>query len=232
MLMADAKDLIDGSRAVVFDLDGTLVDTLDDLWLALNSALDHHGLPPASLDVVLANVHGGLAETARAALSSVDRSAICPDEPVDTYQKHYRLRGHAGSRLYPGARDFLERCNRRRQAIAICTNKPTADARDLLSLMGVAGYFDVVVGIDACGAAKPDPAPLQLVLEQLDCAPVEAVFIGDSVIDAQCAKGAGVPFLLHEAGYGADAALAFGCAARFRTYGELIRCDQKVTGLN
>jgi phosphoglycolate phosphatase len=219
--MPDAPRLINGAQAIVFDLDGTLVDTLDDLWRGLNTALEQQELPPAARELVLANIHLGLEGTARAALShsGIDASRIAA--AVDTYQRAYRNREHAGSVLYPGVRDFLDSCARHGQAMAVCTNKATDDARTLLTLLKIADFFPVVTGIDACGLAKPHPAPLNLTLEQLGRAPGEAVFIGDSVIDAQCATSAGVAFLLHESGYGAHDALAFGCQGRFHSYGEL-----------
>jgi len=219
--MPDADHLINGARAIVFDLDGTLVDTLDDLWRGLNTALEQHELPPAPREVVLANIHLGLEGTARAALSRSGIEASRIAQATDAYQRAYRDRQHAGSVLYPGVRDFLDSCARHGRAMAVCTNKGTDDARNLLSLLGIANFFPVVTGIDACGLAKPHPAPLSLTLERLGCAPGDAVFIGDSVIDAQCATSAGVAFVLHESGYGGHDALAFGCQGRFHSYREL-----------
>lgn len=219
--MSRVIELLDSARAIVFDLDGTLVDTLDDLWRGLNLALDQHGLPPAPREAVLANVHLGLEGTARAALNSSDAAASRIDGVVDAYQSIYRNTRHAGSVLYPGVREFLDSCAMRGLAMAVCTNKATDDARDLLTLLNIADFFGAVTGIDACGFAKPHAAPLILTLERIGCPADQAVFIGDSVVDAQCAAAAGVPFLLHESGYGAPGALAFGCQGSFRSYGEL-----------
>ena len=219
--MPDATQLINGARAIVFDLDGTLVDTLDDLWHGLNTALEQHELPAASRELVRANIHLGLEGTARAALSRSEIEDPRIAKTVDAYQRAYRNREHAGSVLYPGVRDFLDSCASHGRAMAVCTNKATDDARKLLTLLKIADYFQAVTGIDTCGFAKPHPAPLTLTLERLGCAPGGAVFIGDSVIDAQCATSAGVAFLLHENGYGAHDALAFGCQGRFHSYREL-----------
>jgi phosphoglycolate phosphatase len=222
--MPGAISLINRARAIVFDLDGTLVDTLDDLWHGLNAALEQHELAAAPRELVLASVHLGLEGTARAALGRAGIEAPrVAQAVVDTYQRAYRNREHAGSVLYPGVRDFLDSCATHGRAMAVCTNKGTDDARNLLSLLGIADFFHVVTGIDACGLAKPHPAPLTLTLDRLGCAPAEAAFIGDSVIDAQCAASAGVAFLLHESGYGAHDALAFGCEGRFHFYGELVQ---------
>jgi len=219
--MTDALKLIGGARAVVFDLDGTLVDTLDDLWNGLNLALEQHELPAASKEMVLANVHLGLEGTARAVLSGYGAQVSLLAPVAQAYQEHYRHRGHAGSRLYPGVRDFLYACARHGRAMAVCTNKTTDDARELLSILRIAHLFQAVVGIDAADHPKPHPAPLILTLERLGRAADESVFIGDSVVDARCAASASVAFLLHENGYGCGDALAFGCAARFRSYEEL-----------
>lgn len=221
--MAQLLNLVGAARAVVFDLDGTLVDTLDDLWHSLNIALDQHDLPPVPREAVLANIHLGLEGTARAALSGAGAQDSLIEMVVDAYQCIYRNKGHAGSRLYPGVRGFLESCAMHGLAMAVCTNKATDDARELLSVLKIAEFFDIVTGIDACGFAKPHPAPLFLTLERLGCPLERAVFIGDSVVDARCAAAAGVPFLLHESGYGAPDALVFGCQGRFRAYGELAR---------
>jgi phosphoglycolate phosphatase len=220
--MSNARTLVAGARAVVFDLDGTLVDTFDDLALALDSALHEFGLPPAPRDAVLADIHRGLDDTARAILRLQGGDPALQDAVVAAYRHHYRQRAHAASRLYPGVRELLAACRQREQAMAVCTNKLAADARESLEQLDIADYFANVIGIDSCGAAKPDPAPLWHTLDYLECLSDSAVFIGDSEIDAACAKTAAVPFLLHEAGFGAEAARGVGYSACFGTYEELV----------
>jgi len=210
-----------GARAIVFDLDGTLVDTADDLWRALNGALVEGELAAATLEEVLASVHLGLDGTARAVLHARGAEARF-DLVAASYRRNYSMRAHAGSRLYPGVPEFLAACRRKGVAVAVCTNKATADAKQLLSALAIAHFFSDVIGIDAGAGAKPDPAPLLLALKRLACGPADAVFIGDSVIDAECADRAGVPFALFESGYGRREALAFGCTERFHSYRQLI----------
>jgi phosphoglycolate phosphatase len=219
--MKNARALLAGARAVVFDLDGTLADTFEDLALSLDDALRQFGLPPAPREAVLNEIHRGLDDTARAVLRLQGRAPALQDEVVAAYRSHYRRRAHAATRLYPGVRELLACCRKRQQVMAVCTNKPAADARELLARLEIEDFFDAVIGIDSCGAAKPDPAPLWRALECLACPRDAAVFIGDSEIDAACAKNAEVPFLLHEAGFGAKAARAVGYAARFGAYREL-----------
>jgi 2-phosphoglycolate phosphatase len=215
------RELLDRARALVFDLDGTLVDTVDDLWLALNSALHRHGHAPASRETVLASLHGGLGETVRVALQPKELAPSDVAAVQDTYLTHYRDRRHAASRLYRGVQELLLDGHRRCE-MAVCTNKSKAEAIDLLSALGIRHLFADVVGADSCSAMKPDPAPLRLVLDRLGVQADEALFIGDSAVDLMCAMSAGVRFLLHEGGYGREAALALGCSRGFASYEELV----------
>jgi 2-phosphoglycolate phosphatase len=219
--MTDARALIVRARAIVFDLDGTLVDTMDDLWRALNNALQVHGHRAVPRAIVMASLHGGLNATARAALESQNAAPTGLEALEQTYLRQYRKRRHAGSRLYPGVLELLSCCSSRRRAMAVCTNKPTAEAVDLLSCLGARKFFGAVIGADACDAQKPDPAPLRLALNQLRATADDAVFIGDSIVDMECAERADVSFMLHTAGYGSDAALA-SCKADFSSYHELV----------
>ncbi|MDP2171610.1 MAG: HAD-IA family hydrolase [Rhodocyclaceae bacterium] len=219
--MTPPYTLAESAQAIVFDLDGTLVDTFDDLALALDDALCEFDLPPAPRDVVLADIHRGLDETARAILHRYGTAPAVHEGVIAAYRKHYRRRAHAVSRLYPGVAEFLALTWQRGCPMAVCTNKLTADARELLALLGIDGFFAEVTGIDAGGQAKPAPEPLWLTIRLLGSSPDVTLFVGDSEIDAQCAKNAGVTFLLHDAGFGPEAAAAIGCAGRFQAYAEL-----------
>lgn len=216
-----ARLFVDKAQAIVFDLDGTLVDTFDDLALALDDALREFGLPPAPRDILRADIHRGLDETARALLLRYGTPTDIHEDVIAAYRKHYRRRAHAASRPYPGVKEFLDQLRQRDCPMAICTNKLTADAKELLALLGIDGFFSEVIGIDAGGLAKPAPEPLWLTIRRLDSTPDVTLFIGDSEIDAQCAINAGVSFLLHDAGFAPEAAAAIGCAGRFRAYADL-----------
>lgn len=221
--MNPARTLVEGARAVVFDLDGTLVDTFEDLSKSLDTALQRHGLPAAPRTLVAAHVHHGLSATAEAVLAQFDAPPAKREAVVAAYAADYRARRHRASHLYPGVPAFLEECLRRGQRLAVCTNKAHAEAHELLALLGVAHRFETIVGIDTCGVAKPDPAPLRCALDRLDCMTGEAVFVGDSEIDARCARAGRVRFALHAAGYGAAGAQAVGCDAVFDAYAQLLR---------
>lgn len=215
-------------RLIIFDLDGTLVNTFDDLRLSLESAFFSHRLPAVSREILTANIHLGLDSTIRSILAELGKPSALADDVVKTYRRHYRDRAHSDSCLYPGVKRFLDECKRREIPLAICTNKSTADTLTLLHKLGIFDYFVKIVGIDTTEFAKPDPEPLNLILENLACPPAQAVFIGDSVIDAQCAKSACVPFLLHRSGFGSEEVLAFGhYDGHFQCYDELGFTDER-----
>lgn len=205
--MFSVPALIAEAKLIVFDLDGTLVDTLEDLGEALDSALLAHGLSKAPRRLLLSHLHMGLEATACAALQLNGVDSLKHAGVVDTYLQHYQARGHRGSRLYAGVHAFVSSCQQRGLQLAVCTNKSRDDAHELLAQLGMADAFGLIVGIDTCGVGKPDPKPLLWALECLGCPPEEALFIGDSLVDADCATRAGVNFLLHAAGFGADAVM-------------------------
>lgn len=173
------------TRLAIFDLDGTLIDSRQDLCLAVNHALRTVGLPERSLEEVSAFIGKG-------ARTLVTRS-IAPHhyliEPAfsawhDYYQRH--LLDHTV--LYPGLQGVLAgaRC-----LMAVHTNKPGAMARTILKGLGVASRFAVVLGGDEA-PRKPDPAGTRQVMSQLGVSPDETIFVGDSPIDCETAAAAGV----------------------------------------
>ncbi|MDR7152880.1 phosphoglycolate phosphatase [Hydrogenophaga palleronii] len=203
MLTTSVSTLITRASVIVFDLDGTLVDTLEDLAEALDSALLENGLSKAPRSVLLSQLHLGLEASARTVLQWNGVDASQHSKVVDDYMKHYVDRAHRCSHLYAGVEAFLSASQQRGQALAVCTNKSHEDAAVLLSLLGITDRFNLIVGIDTCGTGKPDPQPLLWTLECLGCLRDQALFIGDSLVDAECAARAGVEFLLHGGGYGA-----------------------------
>lgn len=218
--MRAAAELVSGAQAVVFDLDGTLADTVQDLWLALLDALRGHGLPGVGLPVVLRSLHGGLLETARAALAELGETKVSYGAFSLTYAHAYRQRGHQATHLYDGAAVLLDALTARGIPVGVCTNKDAADATALLRRLGVGHYVNCVIGPDTTGFAKPAPEPLLHTLKRLGCSPAQAVFVGDSAVDAECAAAAGVPFVLHANGFGAAALAQY--RARFEHFGELL----------
>lgn len=217
-----AAALLRSRRAIVFDLDGTLVDTLPDLVGALDSALAELGAPPVPPGLVRNTLHGGLEATARAAIDHLALAGSLAEPLVDLYSRHYARRPAQVSRPYPGVPELLERLHFDGARLAVCTNKGTAHAESLLRACGLAGRFDAVVGADTCGRRKPDPEPLQHALARLHAAPDDALMVGDSVVDTRAAHAAGVSCIVHDAGYGDVPNDEPGVAARFGSYPRLV----------
>lgn len=181
---------------VVFDLDGTLVDSTPDIALALNSALvSSGGRPLAHHEIVplIGEGPGALVDSAVtvAGLSGADTGAI-----TRAYLDGYRSRPVVESVLYPGVLEALHRLAAANVTMAVCTNKAEAIAGVVLDRLGIGQFFITVVGGDRITRRKPEPEHLWLALDESKCPDRdEAVLVGDSVIDQRCADAAGVAFL-------------------------------------
>jgi phosphoglycolate phosphatase len=202
----------------IFDLDGTLVDTLVDLTVALNMALYDHRLPPVSRDLVRASLHGGFEASVRAALEAADAHDDRFDPLLASYQHRYRAVSGKLARVYRGVPRKLAELRRHGARLAICSNKTEAEARRLLELMGIAGFFEAVVGADTCGTRKPDPEPLVKAIDLLGGNRGHALFTGDSHVDVACAHAAGVDCAFFGGGYGDPQATV---SARFDAWDQL-----------
>jgi phosphoglycolate phosphatase len=198
----NAAALFWSRRWRVFDLDGTLVDTLPDLAGALNQALRESRLPAVPAPLVRASLHAGLEGSVAAALVYLNAPAEMRGLVLARYRRHYDLGLALRSAPYPGVARLLAAVAARREPMAICTNKPQRQAEALLSALGLNHHFAVVVGADTCSERKPHPLPLLHALRRLGGPPEEALFVGDSEVDAACAAAAGVPHLWFAGGYG------------------------------
>jgi phosphoglycolate phosphatase len=216
-----AAELFWSRRVRVFDLDGTLVDTLPDLAGALNQALHASGLAAVPAALVRASLHGGLEATVAAALSCLGVTTELHGPVLARYRRHYDAGLALRSAPYEAVPELLARIAERGEPMAVCTNKPQRQAEELLSAVGLRQYFARVVGADTCSERKPHPAPLRHTLQGLNAPPAEALFVGDSEVDAQCAAAAGVAHLWFGKGYGAPPPGAVAC--RFDAYRSLLR---------
>lgn len=194
-------------RAVVFDLDGTLVDTLPDLTHALQVALVRLQLPAVPDDIVRASLHGGLEGTALATLEILQRTSGHTPLPsyehlLATYRAAYRDHLWRTSRPYPGVTTMLHTLHSKGLRIALCTNKAETEARHLLRAFALDGCFDAVVGGDTLAMRKPSAEPLLYALALLETQPDAALMVGDSQVDLDCAHTAGVTCNVFTGGYG------------------------------
>lgn len=188
---------------VVFDLDGTLVESAPDLVGALTAALAAENLPP----IPEAEVRAMLGAGARALVErGLKAAGVTLPEPrvlelyrvfLDHYDAHMADRSH----LFPGAEAALDRLAGRGARLAVCTNKLERFAVKLLGELGAAKRFDAIVGGDTFGAPKPDAAPVLGAIRAVGGDPARAVMIGDSMTDVAAAKAAGVPCVVMSFGY-------------------------------
>jgi len=190
-----------GLQAAIVDLDGTLVDTLDDFVAALGASLADFGLPPLDRAFVARTVGKGSEHLLRRALAEVGANTELFDTAMARYQQHYRVVNGRHARVYPGAAQGLARLKAHGLSLACVTNKPTTFARELLQAKGLAGHFSHVFGGDAFARRKPDPLPLLETCAALATEPRRTLMVGDSRNDAQAARAAGCPVVLVTYGY-------------------------------
>ena len=191
--------MVERPKAVLFDLDGTLLDTLPGLAASVNAVLRAHGEPERSLEEVRAFVGNGVRKlVARAAKGGEDR----PDytELLAEYRAHYLAHASEGSAPYPGIPELLAALRARGVKLGVVTNKDEDAARALMERF-FPGAFDVVLGGNAGRAPKPDPATPRAALEALGVSPAEALYVGDTDVDAATARGAGMDLRLCSWGF-------------------------------
>ncbi|PIE07616.1 MAG: haloacid dehalogenase [Rhodobacterales bacterium] len=210
-------------RTVVFDLDGTLADTSADLIAAANACFRARGL--GDLLDPRADAHTAF-RGARAMLAlGFARSGAGGAAEVEADYPRL-LEAYAGaldthSRLYPGAREAVERLVRGGYATAVCTNKPEGLADKLLERLGVRSLFHGLVGAETLPVRKPDPAPFRLAVERAGGAVGRALLVGDTETDRETARAAGVPSVLVSFGPDGRGVEALGPEAVLDSYADL-----------
>ncbi len=178
---------------IVFDLDGTLVDSAPDICTAVNLMLDQEGLARLSLPEVVSFVGNGLPHLVSLIMSAREIDLARHGELTLRVAGHYDAVNGQQTVLYPNVAEALSALKLAGHSLALCTNKPEAPARHCLLQMGLRDHFDQVIGGDSLPYRKPDPRPLRA------CTP--DIFVGDSDVDAETATRAGVPFILFTEGY-------------------------------
>jgi phosphoglycolate phosphatase len=196
------------TRAAILDLDGTLVDTLDDLAASVNHALGAVGLPPRPLAEIRTFVGEGARRLVERAVGPHGHLA---EPALAAWWSHYEAHCLDRTRPYPGIASLLAGAGR---ALAVHTNKPGALARTILGGLGLLERLAMVVGGDEA-PRKPDPTGTLEILARLGCAPGDAVMVGDSRVDLATARAAGIPFVAVTWGFQPRAELATAGAVRF-----------------
>jgi len=215
--------------AIVFDLDGTLVDSAADVQRALNRTLASEELPPLDVDVVRLMIGGGPRLLVLRALAELrtKRSRYVVDKLTDLLHDEYLRQETRFSHLYDGALDCLKRLRENGTRIGICSNKPDDLCHKLIDDLGISGYFDVILGSGSGLPRKPDPAPLLEVIERLGTVREAALYIGDSETDVKTARAAGVDVVLVSYGYTARPARELGADKVYDSLVDIVRPESK-----
>lgn len=191
-------------KLVMFDLDGTLLDSVPDLAAAVDSMLIQLGRPPADIEQVRQWVgNGALVLVQRALAGKFDYSAISALEAKPALQLFLQAYAQEGSRsqVYSGVLDTLAALKDKGIKLAIITNKPEQFLPELLHSHGLTDFFDWIVGGDTLPEKKPDPMGLLWVMQQAGVTAEQSLFVGDSKNDIQAAKAAGVSCVALSYGY-------------------------------
>lgn len=180
-------------RLVLFDLDGTLIDSAPDLCHALNQALHEVGLPQPDVDAVRRMIGEGQRVLVERALrwAGGDPALIQTDDVLARFRRHYSAHLVEKTVLYPGVRETLAALSPR-LPLAVATNKPGEWARRILAAFGLSEQFRWVLGEDDIGRRKPDPLLLLTLCERAGVHPSAALMVGDSAIDLAAAEAAGL----------------------------------------
>jgi phosphoglycolate phosphatase len=192
-------------RAVMIDLDGTLLDTAPDLAAAANAMMRDLGRPALDIATIRAYIGRGVAKLIKRCLAgrldAADDPAPPPAAALDSFMHHYRDSNGRHASLYPGVIDGLTQLRAKGLPLACITNKAAAFTLPLLAATGLAVWFDEVVSGDTLPRCKPDPLQLTHVCRRFAVAPGDSVLIGDSVNDVRAARAAGCAVFCVPYGY-------------------------------
>jgi phosphoglycolate phosphatase len=206
--------------AVIFDLDGTLVDSAPDIHASVNRMLQAEGEEALAFEMVKRFIGNGVPTLIERVMAARGRAgAAVHARWLARFMADYEAGSADLTRPYPGVIEALSGLAALGHDLGICTNKPERPARHVLQAFGMEGFFPVVVGGDSLPLRKPDPAPLRAAAAALGAGPV--IFVGDSEVDAETAAAAGVPFLLFTEGYRKSPVEAIAHAARFDSFATL-----------
>ena len=193
-------------KGLLFDLDGTLVDSTLDLAASSNYLRRLNGLEPLPVPVVAGFIGNGVDVLAGRLLGSSDPDLIA--RGVEAFKKHYREHCLDSTRPYPGVEQGLKSLRARGFKMAVVTNKPTGVSRHMLERLGLAGCFGAILGGEDSVAKKPDPAALLLACGRLSLPSRDCAMVGDSEVDVAAGRNAGMFTVAIRHGIGDQARLA------------------------
>jgi len=192
-----------GFDAVVFDLDGTLVDSIPDVIGAMNRVLAEHGRRAVSLDEGRQMVGEGAGALIQRAFGATG----APPEPnamdqlIRRYLEWYRHYPAVETEVFPGVRETLRTLRDAGVALGVCTNKPHEMVAPVLDALNLSDYFSAALGAGALAFKKPDPRHMNAVIERIGGKPDSAAYVGDGPTDVEAARAAKLPVVLVTWGY-------------------------------
>jgi len=193
---------IQNYQVIVFDLDGTLVDSVPDLSLAINHGLSVLNWPSVAQDKVREWVGNGSLKLAERTLSHLN---LLSEENLSALHKQFLISYQnylcVESVLYPSVKSILDELKAQNKSLVVLTNKPMQFVPELLSKLGIAEYFDWVLGGDSFDKKKPDPLPMLKILAHFDIKSEKCLMVGDSRSDIVCAQQANVDSVALLQGY-------------------------------
>ncbi|HHG90486.1 MAG TPA: phosphoglycolate phosphatase [Devosia sp.] len=188
-------------RAIIFDLDGTLVDSAPGIHAAACQMLAAHGHKPIDLSTARSFIGNGIGKFVERIMrqANIGFSSTTHKQLTTEFTRIYAGNPALHTTLYPGVRQALEQLKSAEFALGVCTNKIHAISVQMLETLDISDFFSSVIGGDSLSTNKPDPAMLFASMEELGAS--DAIFIGDSEVDAATAQAARVPFVLFTEGY-------------------------------
>lgn len=194
-----------GYSTILFDMDGTVLDTLQDLWASTNAVLRELGHPERSLDDIRSYVGNGARNQIRCALPEGSGDDAI-DDALSRYRAHYAAHCRDHTKPYPGVVEALRRLKDAGKKLAVVSNKPDAAVR-LLSDEHFGALMDVAIGETPTLRRKPAPDTVDAALAALGAEKTGAVYVGDSEVDVATAQNAGLPLIAVSWGFRSRAAL-------------------------
>jgi phosphoglycolate phosphatase len=185
-------------KLIIFDLDGTLVDSSTDISHAINYALEGTNVPPVTVQETITIIGEGITRLFEKIIEKNNLSAE-KDILIQRFLNHYSAHLTDNTPVYPGVKETMEAL--KEYPKAVISNKREDLSSRILEILGMRKYFDVVVGSDTTSERKPSPVPIQYVLSRFEAKPEEAVIVGDSNFDIEAGKAAGVTTIAVTYGY-------------------------------
>jgi phosphoglycolate phosphatase len=175
-------------RALIFDLDGTLIDSKLDLALAVNAALEEMGRAELPHETIFSYVGQGAPNLIARALGEGANEEECL-RGLEFFIKYYSVHKLDNTSVYPGVRETLDTL--KGMPMAILTNKPVGASRGIVEGLGLTGHFQFIYGGNSFERKKPDPMGVESIMREFGAAPAQVMFVGDSEIDVLTARNAG-----------------------------------------